>query len=107
VLREGLTVIVLSSIEWLLGETFLPVHIVRMEFNLYRFPDNAFHMSGFLDQDTGIIKLDAVTQDNVVLCHGSLIWIVKLDVSMVLLGPGLDGTPTPTFTGDAVYIRCF
>jgi hypothetical protein len=35
-----------------------------MEPNLYRYPNDAFHASGLLDQDTGVIKVDAVTKVN-------------------------------------------
>jgi hypothetical protein len=35
-----------------------------MELDLYRFPDDAFHSSGFLWQDTGVMKLFVVTQVN-------------------------------------------
>jgi hypothetical protein len=43
------------------GETFLPVDVAIMELNLCCFPNDAFHASGFLGRDTGVIKLDAVT----------------------------------------------
>jgi hypothetical protein len=43
------------------GETFLPLHVVQMELNLYHFPNDSFYASGFLFQDTGVIKLNAVT----------------------------------------------
>lgn len=53
--REGFPVIVQNSNEWLpilsQGETFLIGHIVRMELNLYQFPNDAFNASRFLGQD--------------------------------------------------------
>jgi hypothetical protein len=39
-----------------------------MEFS--NFSDDVFHASGFVGQDAGVIKLDAVTKVNAVLCHG-------------------------------------
>jgi hypothetical protein len=72
--REGLPVIICGLNEWFprlaQGETFFSVHIVRMDLNLSCFPNEAFHASGFLGQDTGVIKQDVVTQVNCVLCHG-------------------------------------
>jgi hypothetical protein len=63
---EGLPAIIQGSNEWLPilvhGETFLPVEIIGLELNLCRFPNDAFHMSRFLGQDTGVIKMDVVRQ---------------------------------------------
>jgi len=38
------------------GGTFFPV---QMEFSLSHFPVDAFHTSGFLGQDTGVLEQDA------------------------------------------------
>jgi hypothetical protein len=35
-------------------EVILPVHIVEMELNLNRFPDDAIHVSGFGGEDGGV-----------------------------------------------------
>jgi hypothetical protein len=40
----------------------LPLHVVRMELSPCRFPFGAFRASGFLGQDSGVLKRDAVTQ---------------------------------------------
>jgi len=44
------------------GETFFPVHAVRIELNLCHLLNDMFHTSGFLSQEIGIMKLDVVTQ---------------------------------------------
>jgi hypothetical protein len=41
-----------------------------MELNLYCFPNKTFHMSGFLGEHTGVMKLDVVTQVHAVLSNG-------------------------------------
>jgi len=41
-----------------------------METSLYRFLDDALHTSLYLDQDTGIVKIDTVTKVYAVLGHG-------------------------------------
>jgi len=72
--REGLPAIIHNLNEWLprhaQGDTFLPIHVVRMELCLCYFPDDVFHIYGFLSQVTLVIKLDVGTQVNAVLCHG-------------------------------------
>jgi undecaprenyl pyrophosphate phosphatase UppP len=54
VLREVLLAIIQGLNEWIprpaQGEIFLPLHVVRMELNVYRFPDDTFYTSGFLGQ---------------------------------------------------------
>jgi hypothetical protein len=59
-------VIIQHSNEWLprlyQEETFISFHVVRMELSLYHFPNDMFRVSGFLVQDTGVIKLDIVTE---------------------------------------------
>jgi hypothetical protein len=52
--------------------------------------DDGFHTSGFLGQDTGLIKVDMVTQVYAVLDNSH---IIQSDVLSVLLGPGLNGMP--------------
>jgi hypothetical protein len=37
---------------------------------LYCFPDDAFHASRSHDQNTGVLKLDVMTQVHTVLGHG-------------------------------------
>jgi hypothetical protein len=70
-------------------------------------------MTVFLGQDTGVMKLDAVTQVYAVLSHSWFLYTLKLDVLMVLFDPGLNGTLSlsnidpPTLTEKAVYARCF
>lgn len=41
------------------------VHVVRMEINLYCFPYDSVHVSGFLGQDTDVILEDMMTQVDV------------------------------------------
>jgi len=48
-----------------------------MELNLYPFPNDALHVSVFLGQETGVIKLDVVTRVHTVLCHVKFIHMVK------------------------------
>jgi hypothetical protein len=52
--------------------------------------NNVFHMSGFLGQDTGDMKLDEVTQMYAVLSH---CWFLSMWRWWVLFDPGLNGTP--------------
>jgi hypothetical protein len=47
-----------------------------MEFNLYHFPDYAFHVSRFLGQDTGVLKLGLPIQVHAVLAQP---WLICLD----------------------------
>jgi hypothetical protein len=57
-------------------------------------------MSGLLDQDTGDMRLDAVLQVYVVFSHGSFLQMIKPDVPMVLLDPGLNVfQPMSSLTG--------
>jgi hypothetical protein len=51
------------------GETFR-VHAVRTELIFYCLSKDVFSMSGFLGQDNGVIKLDAVTQVYAALGNG-------------------------------------
>jgi hypothetical protein len=44
--------------------------LFRMKLSPYHFPDDAFCISIFLDQDTGVLKLDVVTHVYAVLGHG-------------------------------------
>jgi undecaprenyl pyrophosphate phosphatase UppP len=51
--REGLPAIIQGLKEWLprsaKGETFLPIHVVKMEkLNLYHFPNDVLMCLGFL-----------------------------------------------------------
>jgi hypothetical protein len=41
-----------------------------MELNLYHFPDDSFHAFGFHGQNTGVLKLDVMTQVYATLDHG-------------------------------------
>jgi hypothetical protein len=49
-----------------------------MVLSLYRFPDNAFHISGFLGQDTGVLKLDVMI--HVYAMHGHWPLLGKRDL---------------------------
>jgi len=52
-----------KEVPWLAqGETFFPVHVTRMELNPCHFPDDSFLTSTFHGQDTGVFKLDVMTQ---------------------------------------------
>jgi hypothetical protein len=44
------------------GEAILPVHVIGLELNLYRFPDDPVHASGFFGQNTGVLQLDTMAQ---------------------------------------------
>jgi hypothetical protein len=46
----------------LLRQNSLSVHIVGMELNLNRLPNNASRVLGFCGEDGGIVKLNAVSQ---------------------------------------------
>jgi hypothetical protein len=48
-----------------------------------------FHTSIFFGQDTGITELDVMTQVYALLHHDWFLWMLKLDVWVVLFGPGL------------------
>jgi len=67
----------------------------------------------FLGHDTGVTKLDAVTEIYAVLSYGWFLRLIKPDVQMVLFGLGLTGTHAlsnahlPTFARDAVYAKRF
>jgi len=84
-----------------------------MELNLCHFPDNTVHAFRFLGQDIGTLKLDEVTQLSFVLSQSWFFQMIKLHVPLVLLGPGLNETPTlsnvdlTTLTGDVVNAQCF
>jgi hypothetical protein len=83
-----------------------------MDINLCRFPNDAFHASRFLGQETGVVKLDEATHVHAVLLHGLRTRMVKSGVPMMLADPGLDGAfglfnaDIDTFAWDAVYARC-
>jgi hypothetical protein len=55
--------------------------------NLYHFPGGAFHMSRFLGQYAGVMKLDVVTQVYAVLGDSLFLQMVYLDVLVVILDP--------------------
>jgi len=86
---QGLQAILLRLAQ---GETF-SVTVIGVELNLFRFPDDAFHVSRFLGQATGILKLDAVNQVFAVLGQGWFIRIIKPNIPVVLLDLSLNGTP--------------
>jgi hypothetical protein len=80
-----------------------------MEFNLNHLRDNVIHISGFCGEDTGVFKLNVMSQVDTMLCHGSLIRIFQMDMRLMLLRPDVDQTARlpnidlATFTGYAVY----
>jgi hypothetical protein len=83
-----------------------------VELDLPHFLNDVFHASRFLGQDTGVIKLNAMTQVRIVLCPKRFIWVVKFYVPMVLFNhglgmPGSSNIDLATFAGDAVHARCF
>jgi hypothetical protein len=94
------------------GRILLPCSCNWDGAHLYCFHDDAFHASGFLGQDTGILKLDAVTQVYAVLGHGQLAKMIKPDVPVVFLDPGFNSTPClsnldlTTLIQDAVNAWC-
>jgi hypothetical protein len=51
------------------GRSFLPVHVATVGINLHLFPNYSFRVSRLLGHGTGVMKLNAVTQVNTVLCH--------------------------------------
>jgi len=59
-----------------------------MELNLCCFPDDTFHASGLTGLNTGVLKLDALTQFYAVLSHGLFVWMIH-HVPLMLLDPGL------------------
>jgi hypothetical protein len=65
-LREGGLLLFFQGLQerlpWLAqGETIVLVHVIRVELNLCCF-SYAFHASKSHDQNTGVLKLDVVTQ---------------------------------------------
>jgi hypothetical protein len=51
-----------------LGRSHPPCYIIGIE--LHWLPDDMVHVTGFGGEDAGVMKLDAVSQDDTVLCHG-------------------------------------
>jgi hypothetical protein len=56
-----------------------------MGLNFCRFPDDAFHASGFHGQETGVLGLNAVIQVCAVLNYASYVRMIQPDVLVVLL----------------------
>jgi hypothetical protein len=48
----------------------LSVHVVEMELNLSVLPTDAIHVSGLSGEDSGIVKLNAVSKVDAVFTHG-------------------------------------
>jgi hypothetical protein len=88
-------------------------HFFKMAFFEYCRVEDAFCTSEYLGQDTGVLKLDAVTQVYSMLSYSWCVQMIQSDVLVVLLDPGLNSTPSlsnvdlPTLTGDAVNAQCF
>jgi hypothetical protein len=94
------------------GETSFPVHVIRMELDLYCLPDNAFHAFGSCGQDPGVLNLDSdpnlccawphlICQDDI-----ACVTVLLLDPGLTEM-PGLTNADPTTFAGDAVDARCF
>jgi hypothetical protein len=64
-----------------------------MELNLCCFTGDALHVSRFLGQDMGVLKLDALTSVYAVLGHSLFFKMIKPDVPVVLLHPGPNRMP--------------
>jgi hypothetical protein len=49
------------------------VYILKVEFNLNGFPDNAVHISGFRGQDGRIVELNAIYVVDTLFNYGQLL----------------------------------
>jgi hypothetical protein len=70
-------------------------------------------MAGPLGQDTDVLKLDVVVQVYDVYDNSQFLWMIKIDMLMVLHGPGLSGMPGlssvdfPQSQEMLYYSKCF
>jgi hypothetical protein len=83
------------------------------ELNLNCLPDDTVLISGFIGDDTVVLELEAMFQDNAVSCHGRLVQKIKMDIPMVFLHPGVNQTAyltnadLPIPTQDTVHSSIF
>jgi hypothetical protein len=70
-------------------EAILPVHVIRVHFDLSDLPDHPVHVTVFSGEDAGVLELDSMAEAYTVFGHNRIIWILQKDVLMVLLDSGL------------------
>jgi hypothetical protein len=56
-----------------------------MEFSLSCLPDDTIRVSGFCGEDSGVVKLNAVSPVDTILHYGLLIQIFRTDMKLMLL----------------------
>jgi hypothetical protein len=70
--------------------------------------DQPVHASGFGGQHLGVLELDTMSPADAMFSYCRLVWISQMNVPVVLLHPGINGTVTvpnvylTTFAGYAV-----
>jgi hypothetical protein len=79
-------------------EAILPVNVVGLELNLYRFLNDSIHASRLLGQNTGVVHLDTMAQVNAGFSHSRLLGMVETDVSVMLFNSHLNRTTS--------FVRC-
>ena len=71
------------------SQAFLPVHIVRVDFQLNRLPDNSVHVAGYSRKVPGVLEFYKMVVDEHMSCHRRCVWMSKLYVSVVFFFSGL------------------
>jgi hypothetical protein len=90
-------------------KAILPIHAVREHLNLSSFPEQLIHVYRFGGEDSGVLELDLMAQTYAAFSHSQFIYVLQVDVSLVVLNPGLNGTASlpnadsTTFAGPSLH----
>jgi hypothetical protein len=84
-----------------------------MGLNLNCLPDDTVLVSGLSGDDTVVLEPDAMSQVDALSCHGQPVQMIKMDIPIVFLHPGVNqiayliNADLPTLTRDTVHSSIF